>query len=620
MITLKKKEKKTYSLLSNVMFIMKRHFAENKTMKFLFPARIIMVLLNTSLSILLSAAAVSVIENGEGVDAFFLKTGGVLLVYITVMAADVVTSSRYSDCAINTRLSGFMVDMIQKSITVDYCNREAYDKQKLFGKAVNSMNNNWIGVERVIREVPSIILNFLGMLLFGGAILTVDIRILVVLFFMLFFNVVTNRYARSYLNKHREEDSEIQRKSWYLQQRCKDMKSGKDARIYRMEKWFGKLLVNYVEQGEKWQRGIEKHYYLPVASDTLFIALRDGLAYVILIQKAVQGEITLAGLTMMLGVVSNFATWMFAFVNSCEGLMDSNEGVSDFRRAMDLKDSFLHEGGMTTENMLNQPVEIEFKNVSFAYETEENEKKQVLKHLNFYIRKGEKIAFVGNNGAGKTTLVKLLCGFYHPTEGEILVNGISVEKYNIEEYFKLLGVVFQDVRLLDFTILSQVSGKDKEDTDMEQFWDAVDKAGLKKKIESLDKKEDTYINRVLDDEGIELSGGEAQKLMLARCIYKNAPFLILDEPTAALDPIAESEMYQEYQQMTENATSVFISHRLASTKFCDRILFLENGEIVEEGSHEELLARGGRYARIFEIQSHYYKSDAKEEEMEAAYE
>lgn len=617
---MKKKEKKTYSLFSNVMFIMKAHFKQNKGMKFLFPARMIAALLKIFLPILLSATAVSVIEKGEGAEIFFLKTGGLLLAYIAVMALDEVTAALYSNCAVNTRVFGFTLDLIWKNITTDYCNREAYDKQKLFGKAGNALNSNWIGVERVIRETPSVIQNFLGMILFGGAILAVDIRILLVLLLMLVCNILTNRYARNYLNKHREEDSELGRKFWYLKGCCEDMKCGKDARIYRMESWFGKLMETYVEQGQKWQRGVEAHYYLPVAGDTIFIALRDGLAYVILIQKAIQGDITLAGLTMMLGVVSNFATWMFSFVNSCEGLADANEMVSDYRRAIDLKDSFLHEGGVTTENMRTEPVEIELKNVSFAYTTEEGEDNQVLKNLNFRIRKGEKVAFVGNNGAGKTTLVKLLCGFYHPTEGEILVNGISIEKYNIEEYFKLLGVVFQDVQLLDFTILSQISGKAKEETDMDRFWDAVEKAGLRQKIESLDKKEDTYINRIFDDEGIELSGGESQKLMLARCIYKDAPFLILDEPTAALDPIAESEMYQEYERMTENKTSIFISHRLASTKFCDHILFLENGEIAEEGTHQELLEKGGRYAKIFEIQSHYYKTDAEEEEMEAAYE
>ena len=168
--------------------------------------------------------------------------------------------------------------------------------------------------------------------------------------------------------------------------------------------------------------------------------------------------------------------------------------------------------------------------------------------------------------------------------------------------------------ILSISIVSIVSGKEKKETDMKRFWEAVEQAGIRKKIESLEQKEDTYLGLTFDEHGIQLSGGETQKLMLARCIYKNAPFLILDEPTSALDPIAESAIYEEYHDLTEKKTSIFISHRLASTKFCDRILFLENGKIIEEGSHQELLDKKGRYAEIYHIQSHYYKEEKKGEE------
>lgn len=610
-------QEKKYSVFSNVIFLMRGMMMQSGQVKFIFPLRIIIKLFYVSMPIVLSAAAVSAVENHEGAVAFFWKVGLLAVLYTLSQAAEVVIDELYGLHACNTRIFLFMVNMLKKSITTDYCNREEYDKQKIFSKALNAMQSNWVGIERALREMPSIVFNFFGMILFGGAILAVDVRILVVLLLMLVFNVATNHYARNYLVRHREEDSELSRREYYLRGVCSDIHSGKDARIYGMEKWFGKLLEGYVNQGLKWQRGIEKHYYLPVASDTVFIALRDCLAYVLLIQMAVRGEISLASLTLMLGVVSNFATWMFEFVSSCEGLKDANEGVSDYRRAVSLEDSFLHGEGVTVGQMLHEPVEIEFRDVSFYYETEHGEKKHVFRHLNLHIKKGEKVALVGNNGAGKTTLVKLLCGFYHPTGGEILVNGISIEKYNIEEYFKLLGVVFQDVSLLDFTILNQVTGQMEGEADLDRFWDAVDRAGMKEKILSLDRKENTFIHPVLDDHGIEVSGGEAQKLMLARCIYKDAPLLLLDEPTAALDPIAESNMYREYQSMTEGKTSIFISHRLASTKFCDRILFLENGEIVEEGSHDALLRKGGRYAKIYEIQSHYYDAGGKRNDHHA---
>ena len=234
--------------------------------------------------------------------------------------------------------------------------------------------------------------------------------------------------------------------------------------------------------------------------------------------------------------------------------------------------------------------------------------------MSFKIKAGEKIALVGNNGAGKTTIVKLLCGLYPPVSGQIFVDGKLLwnSSMSVKQYMKTISVLFQDTNPFALSIAMNVASCDEKDMNRERIKESLKKAGLLEKVDTLIHKEDTYITQELDDDGVQLSGGEIQKLLLAKAIYKDGSLLVLDEPTSALDPIAESKIYEEYNRFANNKTAVFISHRLASTKFCDRILFLENGKIIEEGSHKELMEKGGKYREIFDIQSHYYAESTKD--------
>lgn len=618
-------KQKKYGLFSNCRFLLKELFRYQPSARFWLPLLIMVWPLQYILQISIPSRAVYIIEEKLGAGQFILQVGGVIFLYTVIILIRWLAQQMYHDAGVMTRIYDFMGKMIIKSLQTDYCNRESHKYVKKINQANASLNGNFVGVEMVIKQFPLIAANFIGLVLYGGAILLIDIRILFVLAGMFAANVLSNRYARKYLEKHRQEDEVRSTKFYALRQKVSDIVCGKDIRMYRMEKWFGKIMQSYIDAGKRWQKGVEKHFYLPVCSDSVFIALRDGLAYALLIHKAAVGEITLANFTLMLGVIAGFSEWLFDFLNSLMGLLNANESVAHFREVIDMEDHFLHgRGKKAGAGELCNPPEIELCHVSFSYEEEDGSKKEVLSDISLKLQAGEKIALVGGNGEGKTTLVKLLCGFYHPTEGKILVNGVDLEEYDIEEYFKILGVVFQDVEALPYQLVSIVSNQEKEMTDMERFWNAVKRAGLSRKIMDLSQKEDTYISNIFDEKGILLSGGEMQKLMLARCIYKDAPFLILDEPTSALDPLAESAMYEEYDKLTEHKTSIFISHRLASTRFCDRVLFLENGKIAEEGTHEELLRKKGRYAKIYEIQSHYYKEDTEKAAdrsiMEASYE
>ena len=207
-----------------------------------------------------------------------------------------------------------------------------------------------------------------------------------------------------------------------------------------------------------------------------------------------------------------------------------------------------------------------------------------------------------------------MCGLYPPTSGEILIDGKSINDIGVEKYQDMISVLFQDTSPIALSIAENVCGCEPQDADKKKLQECLKKAGLLEKVNTLAKKEETYITQTLDEKGVVLSGGETQKLLLAKAMYKDGPMLILDEPTSALDPIAESRIYEEYNQLADKKTAVFISHRLASTKFCDRILFLDGGQIVEEGSHDQLMKNGGKYREIFDIQSHYYKEEVSNEE------
>ena len=248
--------------------------------------------------------------------------------------------------------------------------------------------------------------------------------------------------------------------------------------------------------------------------------------------------------------------------------------------------------------------------MSFAYPDEE---KNTIRNLDFTIKAGEKIALVGNNGAGKTTIVKLLCGLYDQTQGEILIDGKTIDDIGLDAYQDKISVLFQDTNPMAFTIEENITGLEEGQCDKNKLQDSLKKSGLWDKVQSLPQKEKTHITQTFSEDGILLSGGETQKLLFAKAIYKNGSFLILDEPTSALDPLAESKIYEEYNNLAQGKTAVFISHRLASTKFCDRIMFLENGSIAECGSHDELMAKGGKYKEMFDIQAQYYKEDCHSE-------
>lgn len=322
------------------------------------------------------------------------------------------------------------------------------------------------------------------------------------------------------------------------------------------------------------------------------------IVYAYMVWKVFKGAIGIGDFTMYISATNNFSTQVSQLLTQFIELRQMCRYLDLYLQfeALPIK---VQEGSRKIEALSS--VNIEFKNVWFKYPQAED---YTLKDVSLTLNSGEKMSIVGQNGAGKTTFIKLLCRLYEPERGEILINGVNVKEYAFDEYTKLLSVVFQDYKLFSFTIKENMSFN--QACNEEELEIALQKSGVRDKVASLDKGVETSLYKNFDKEGTELSGGEMQKLAIARAIYKNAPIVVLDEPTAALDPYAEYEIYAKFNELVKNKTAIYISHRLSSCRFCDKIAVFDNGRLIEQGTHTELKEQDGKYAQMWKAQAQYY--------------
>ncbi|MDE6817346.1 MAG: ABC transporter ATP-binding protein/permease [Lachnospiraceae bacterium] len=397
------------------------------------------------------------------------------------------------------------------------------------------------------------------------------------------------------------------RKMAYVEQRSTDLKAGKDIRLFDLSGWFLDILHKERNASEDYVNRWEGAYLAANCVNAILCFLRDGCAYVFLILRIVSGSMAVSDFVWYMAVAAGCQQACASFLEQGELLGKLNQDYVRLRSFLDKWNHTFFRG--TCRNTQKRAVEIEFRHVTFQYP---ESSRPSLEDLSFRIRAGEKIALAGLNGAGKTTLVKLLCGLYQPTLGEILIDGRNVAEYDRESYYKMISAVFQNTTLLPLSIADNISAAPEQERSLSKLKECLALAGIREKVDSLPSGENTSLGKGIIENAADLSGGERQKLWMARALYKDAPILILDEPTAALDPLAEQEIYEKYMEMAQERTSLFISHRLSGTRFCDRILFLENGRITQQGSHQKLLEEGGAYARLFQMQSQYYTGQEKE--------
>lgn len=496
----------------------------------------------------------------------------------------------------------------QKYMTTDFYNTEDVSINIKFKNAINDASSGQCSAEFIWQSLFDLLKSMLGIISYGAIISLISPWVLIFLVISALLTYVAGRLQNKFFEKTKDKRAQIDRKISYLTDICSNFEYAKDIRIYNMKSWLVQKFASFQKDQFRWKKKLSFVSLLGTCFNSTLTLIRDLLSYVFLIFMLIDNKISIGDFVFLFGAITGFSTWIDGISKKFNEIVERGIKIGYYIDYFGTKEQYNHSKGCVLPDIKWNPIEIEFKNVSYKYSMESNE--YVLKNVSFKVRAGEKIAIVGINGAGKTTLIKLLCGFYYPSEGNIEINGKNIKEYNIEEYYTLFSAVFQDFYLLPIKLKNFVSSKVESDDN--KVIETLSQCGLYSKIKTLPNGINSNLMKGVFDDSIDLSGGEKQKLMLARALYKDAPIFILDEPTSALDPIAENQIYLQYNNLTMGKTSFYISHRLASTKFCDRIFFIENGEIIEEGTHDNLLKHGGKYAHMYEIQKQYYMEDINE--------
>lgn len=493
-----------------------------------------------------------------------------------------------------------------KILTMPFENFESPKILDCIEKAGNAVNGNNNGIEGMTHQL-FLFVQELGIVIFGLILLgTMNIWIVSGMLVLAVINFLISNKANKYTKTQIwDKLSRFWRKLFYVNHSVVDFSFAKDIRMYGLQSFLSNKLKNlHKERYAAQVRNSRIWFWISITSSILWFFSQLGV-YSYLIYKVFTHSFTIGNFTLYLSSSMTFFESISSLLNCVSELLQRSREVDDFRSFMEFEDEKLKDS-----NSLPIPnfdsYKFEFKNVSFKYPFSE---KYALKNLNITLNAGERLAVVGLNGAGKTTFIKLLLRLYEPTEGKILLNGNDISLYDKDSYYKIFSPVFQEVNLFAFSLAENVSMSEKEIIDRKKVQENLEKAGLKEKLKSLKDGIDTQILKIIYDDGVDFSGGEKQKLALARALYKNAPVVILDEPTAALDAIAESKLYENFDKLIGGKTSVYISHRLSSTKFCDKVAFFKDGKLSEYGTHDSLMKKNGDYAKMFHTQSQYYEEN-----------
>lgn len=608
----KNKYHKEFGLFSNLRYELKAMSKHSKLLLWLLALGFVLVSVQRYLWAFYSKFVIDIITAHGEVKQLLIVVGIFTLIMLLLFLAQTWYRNKKWPRAIFVRMQLIMKKNLH-IMTMPFEFTEDPDMMDCSQKASNAVSNNHEGIEGMIHKIFDFV-EQLGVVVTGFFILgSMNIYIVLGMTILAGLNFIISNKANKYGKEKIWDPLALWwRKRWYMNYALSDFSFAKDVRLFGLKDWLvNKFKELNKERYEAQKKNNQLWFWVSIFSAVMWFVLLCGV-YAYLIQQVYTRAITIGNFTLYLSSSATFFETISGLLNTLSQMLQTSRQVDDFRSFTEneLVTKNAHAGSEIVPQY--DKYEFTFENVSFKYPRSEN---YALKDLNITVKAGERLAVVGLNGAGKSTFIKLLLRLYEPTEGKIYLNGVDISTYDIESYFSIFAPVFQDVYLFAFTLAENVSMSAIEEIQNEKVEKCLSDAGLDYNSSKFPNKLDTQLLKVIYDDGIDLSGGEKQKLALARALYKNAPVVVLDEPTAALDALAEGKLYQDFDKLIGGKTSIFISHRLSSTQFCNNVAMFKDGKMIEYGTHDSLMQLNGEYANMFKVQAQYYLENENNENV-----
>lgn len=611
---------KKYSLRDNLLFYYKRLFEYSPLIVVKLGVYVGISVALPLFSIYLPKLMIDLVQRKVSASSLAAALGGFIAAAVVCSGiADWLSWGTYLER--NFFRNYLLYFLFRKFLHTPYHYTEDAEFRKKYTAAVETnTGGDWSVSSRFFKAFPNTVIQLCCFLLYSAVIGRLHPAILLLLLLISGINYRMRERERRFRESMRDGQDDVSKKLRVAEYNSRCLEAAKDLRIFGLDRWLKALTEKLIELERACNRKLQNRALMRESMGHCLDMLRDLTGYGYLAFAAGTGQIGAGDFVLYFGAIQGFGDFLNRMIDSWQELLEASDRACRYREYYDLPDEEDQKGEAGTEEKreakekrtenapgqpFSAPPSIDFEDVSFGYE----EGKDMLSHFTLHIAAGEKLALVGENGAGKTTFVKLLAGFYEPREGCIKIGGRDAASLSAGERYCLFSAVFQENRCFPFTVLENLTLTPAEKADRERAREALERAGIWEDLQKNGISLDSYMTKYFLEDGVELSGGQMQRFMLARALYRDAPILVLDEPTAALDPKAESEIYEAYAEMTEGKTAIFISHRLASTRFSDRIVLISDGKIAECGTHEELMAAGKEYAKMFALQASYYQEN-----------